>query len=86
MARLTSAYIRRLLAIESAACPAPWTRFIILPCVGVDTPDCTVIHTESSTGAIGPHTNSNHEFIVVLRNSVKQILTELLEYQEGDTD
>ena len=81
---LSIADIKRLQAMEQAACSAPWTRFMTLPCVGVDTSDCTVIHTECSTGQIGPHTQANHEFIVAMRNAASELLTELLEYRRGE--
>ena len=75
---LSTAYIRRLQAMEQAACPGPWKRYFASPCVGIETSDCTLIHSHCSTGYVGPHTEANHEFIVALRAAAPDLLKEIL--------
>ena len=77
MLDLSPGFLSRLRAMSEAACASPWVRWESLPCVGVDTADCTVIHGECSTGFIGPHTKANHELIVAMRNSFSSLLDEI---------
>jgi len=76
------AHLKRLKAMSEAACPPPWECFEQMPCCGVSTPDCTVIHTHCSTGEIGPHTKANFNLIVTLRNSAPEIIDTLIQLME----
>ena len=87
MPEITLAYLKRLSAMEENASVAPWVRFELPPCFGIESSEMCILHVESTTGQLGPRTRANHELIMELRNAAPALLARLIRFmEEHDTD